>query len=132
MSNTQVKEFSTLLLQFLDNVYILCPNTILSNNKTIVNSFIKNNPELLIKFFVKNFLKYKNDLDQDPSTFLATHDLSADINTVGNMIDIKGFDLSQIFVFQQIWGTLSTDNKNIIISYMKYLFQLAELYFMNS
>lgn len=131
MEDTRTKsinDFSTLLLQFLDNVYVLCPNTILTNNKSFVTHFISTNSELTIKLFTKNFLKYKNELDNDPKSFLLIHDFSNDVQNIDELNAIKGFNISQIFMFQKIWGTLSENNKDIIIDYIRYLFQLAEIY----
>lgn len=122
---TIIQDFSTLLLQFLENTYILCPNTILSNNKNFVNNFISDNPEIIIKFFTKNFIQYKKELNDNPTLFLSTHNFSSDIEHID---ELKGFNFSQIFIFQQIWNNLNDHNKNIIIDYMQYLFQLAEMY----
>lgn len=121
-----IKDFKDIFLGFIENVYLLCPNSILTNNKSIINGIINNKPELIMNVYMSKVLVYKNEFEKDPEKFISTHNFEDDLDD-NDKNDIKDY-INQIFIFKNIWNGLTKQNKDIIIKYIKYLNTLSEKY----
>ena len=60
--------------------------------------------------------------NKDPNEFLLTHDFGEDFK------ELNEVPIDQIFTFKNIWNSLSDENKNILINYIKGLNKLAHKY----
>lgn len=118
-----VDKFIIAFNSFVENVKLLCPrNSIINNNAALINSFINNNKELIIKIYCKKVLIYQNEFNANPEGFLMTHDFKNDLQ------EFKEIPIDQIFIFKNIWQQLSQENKTILINYVKGLNKLAMKY----
>ena len=122
MCDKIISDFRDLFISFLQNIYILCPNTVLCHNKNIIESFIKQKTKIILEIYIKKVLIYKNDFNKNPELFISTHDFSNDLQ------EFKDISLDQVFMFKNIWNNLNDDNKKIIIQFINYFNQLAEKY----
>lgn len=122
MSDKLLNDFRDLFISFLQNMYILCPNTVLTHNKTIIESFIKQKINIVMDIYIKKVLIYKNDFNKNPELFISTHNFEEDLK------EFKDVKLDQIFIFRNIWNQLNNDNKKIIIQFINYFNQLSEKY----
>ena len=123
MSKEKVlNDFRDLFISFLQNMYILCPNTVLTHNKSVIESFIKQKINIVMDIYIKKVLIYKNEFNKNPELFISTHDFQQDLQ------EFKEVNLDQIFIFKNIWNQLNNDNKKIIIQFINYFNQLSEKY----
>lgn len=117
-----LNDFRDLFISFLQNMYILAPNTILTHNSSIIESFIKQKINIVMDIYIKKVLIYKNEFNKNPELFISTHDFQQDLQ------EFKEVNLDQIFIFKNIWNKLNNDNKKIIIQFISYFNQLSEKY----
>ena len=116
----EIEKFIKVFKSLIDNVKLLCPrNSIINNNAGLIDSFVSNNKELIVKIYCQKVLIYKNEFDKNPEQFLLTHDFKEDLK------DLKDFSIDQIFIFKNIWSQLNQENKDILINYVNGLNKLA-------
>lgn len=123
MESEIINKFIIAFKSLIENVKLLCPrNSIINNNSGIIDAFVSNNKELIIKIYCQKVLVYKTKFDENPEEFLLTHDFKDDLK------DLNEVPIDQIFIFKNIWKQLSQDNKNILINYVNGLNKLALKY----
>ena len=75
-------------------------------------------------YTLNSFMPYgsKVEFNKNPNEFLLTHDFGEDFK------ELNEVPIDQIFTFKNIWNSLSDENKNILINYIKGLNKLAHKY----
>lgn len=123
MEGEIINKFIIAFKSLIENVKLLCPrNSIINNNAGLIDSFVSNNKELIIKIYCQKVLIYKNKFDENPEEFLLNHNFKEDLK------DLDDVPIDQIFIFKNIWKQLSQDNKNILINYINGLNKLSLKY----
>jgi len=129
---TTIKDFYSTLQDLINNLTMICPDTIIAKNKKDIDNMVSKDIDITLaiqgknKFidnFVLNVLKYKKDIEARNENFFLTNNYSSEIN---NNQDY----MNKIFEFKTIWTTLNNTNKEYIFQYMSLLCILAENYFM--
>ena len=132
MSTTKdslVNDFNNTLLDLINNIAYVCPDTIIGNNSNYIQSLLKNseNKTKFIEAFVARVLVYKPQIDAGDESFFLNKSYDEDIKDVNS----SNMDLSsKVFEFKNIWKELNKENKDYIIQYMQLLCLLAQQYFM--
>ena len=118
-----VNKFIYVFKSLIENIKLLCPkNSIINNNANLIDSFVNNNKDLIIRIYCAKVLIYELAFNKDPNEFLLTHDFGEDFK------ELNEVPIDQIFTFKNIWNSLSDENKNILINYIKGLNKLAHKY----
>lgn len=127
--NTLAGDFNELLIDLVSNIADICPkSTIGVHIKDIVK--VINTPKHKVKFiewFVINILVYKSEIESGNDSFFMNK-----LDTKeGYSKELKGYErmTDKLFEFRNIWGSIKSENKLVIIEYMKLLCQLAQNYF---
>lgn len=121
-----IKDFNDTLLSLAENLAVVCPNSIVSNNIKLVRIAINtpNNKVLFIETFILKILKYKNEIKKGDENFFLNKSYEDDLSGDNNKL------LSYIFEFKSIWKNLNSQNKKTFIEYLSILCDLAEEYFL--
>lgn len=123
MEKEIIQKFIIAFKGLIENVKLLCPkNSIINNNAGLIDSFVSNNGELIIKIYCQKVLIYKTQFEENPENFLLNHDFKEDLT------DLKEVPIDQIFIFKNIWKQLNQENKIILINYINGLNKLALKY----
>ena len=118
-----VNKFIYVFKSLIENIKLLCPkNSIINNNANLIDSFVNNNKDLIIRIYCAKVLIYEVAFNENPNEFLLTHDFEEDFK------ELNEVPIDQIFTFRNIWNSLSDENKNILINYIKGLNKLAHKY----
>ena len=118
-----VNKFIYVFKSLIENIKLLCPkNSIINNNANLIDSFVNNNKDLIIRIYCAKVLIYEVEFNKNPNEFLLTHDFGEDFK------ELYEVPIDQIFTFMNIWNSLSDENKNILINYIKGLNKLAHKY----
>lgn len=124
MDNQCINEFNGLVMELASQLSKICPTSVISNNISVIKQMIKSHPTKIMDIFVMYVLKYKQQIDAGNETFFLENSyLSESKNDPDAM--------KQIFTFKNIWSTLHSDNKEVVIQYMQLLCQMALLYVNN-
>jgi hypothetical protein len=125
-----VKDFNDLTLELALNISYLCPTSLIGVHIKEIEKMIKN-PTFFYKFidlFCAKVLKYKEQIDNGSEDFFLKENYEKDLEEYN--AKFKRDDIiNHVFKFKSIWQTLDIHNKNVIITFMKYLGNLAEEYF---
>ncbi|AYV82175.1 MAG: hypothetical protein Homavirus13_4 [Homavirus sp.] len=123
--NQIVVEFNSVFLDFIRNIAVVCPNSIVGRNMIDIEKSFKNMPKKnsFIDAFVAKVLPYKSQIDEGNEDFFIKKDYSSDLD--GN--ESWG---SKVFEFKNIWSQFKKENKTIVIQYMQALCELAQEYFL--
>ena len=71
-----VNKFSYVFKSLIENIKLLCPkNSIINNNANLIDSFVNNNKDLIIRIYCAKVLIYEVEFNKNPNEFLLTHDL---------------------------------------------------------
>jgi len=126
--NQIVEDFNSTLLDLIENIADVCPDTIVADNKTTIKNtlFKAENKRKAIDTFVAKVLIYKPQIDSGNEDFFLNKSYDNDLKGVegGNALTGK------IFEFKSIWKNLKRKNKDFVIQYMQILCLLAQNYFM--
>jgi hypothetical protein len=115
-------DFNTLLLDLIQNIADVCPDSIVCIHKKTIERELKRyeNRTKFIDGFVGRVLQYKSKIDEGDETFFMHKSYDDDVTP----------DLShQVFEFKSIWSKLKKENKEFVIQYMQLLCELAQKYF---
>lgn len=128
--NNLVNEFNDVMIDFVENIATVCPQSIIADNlkyirtiyKDIINNKNEDYPkECFITLFMKYVLPHQIEIrNGDDSYFLTDHCYK----------NIKNNDyMSKIFHFKDLWKSLKQENKDIVIDYMVILCDISQEYF---
>jgi hypothetical protein len=122
--NQIVNDFNSTLLDLVQNISDVCPDTIIADNKTIIkNTLLKGkNKRKAIDTFVAKVLIYKPQIDSGNEDFFLNKSYDSDLKGVDTGNNISG----KIFEFKSIWKNLKRENKDFVIQYMQILCLLAQ------
>ncbi len=124
-----INDFNNTLLNCAQNLAIVCPNTLISDNIKDIEKIIKRKQNFtkFIDMFCMKVLKYKSQIDNMDEKFFMEKDYGSDVNDIGQ--SDPGDIVSKIFTLKDIWGKLSNDNRQIVMINMQILCALAQEYF---
>ena len=122
-SSLYLKGFTSQLTEFVTDLLLIYED----NQKLItcqrnIDLLVKNNPKMLILNWKKYITKYSKEIEEGDIEFFMNKDYKSDVGNKG----------SEYLVFidevKKIMTTMSEDNKNKVIKYIKNLNKLASLY----
>lgn len=120
-----INDFNNMLSSLILNISTVCPNSIVGRNISDIEKHIKS-PKNKVKFvelFCVRVLQYKNEIDNGDESFFMTKDYKDDLK------DSEGNLLNHVVSMKSIWKDLTKENKEIVISYMQMLCELALQYY---
>jgi len=122
--NGIVENFNNLALDLLINIADVCPNSIVGTNLSSIKSLFrsKTNKDKIITVFIEKILIYKDKIKNGEEDFFLNKSYDNDLDNDTSLT-------SKVFEFKNIWTELNPENKQIVISFMSYLCDLAEEYF---
>lgn len=116
-----VEDFNNVALQFIDQLTLICPNSIITNNTDLFKEIINKKKTTVIDQFALNLYDYKSQIDKCDEDFFLTNDFSDKTNNdktlIGLMLELKG-----------IWKKLNTLNKQKIFEYLQVLCYYTQEY----
>ena len=117
-----LKDFNSLLLDLIQNVADVCPNSVVGiHQKPIVREITRpDNKVKFVELFVARILQYKNQIDSGNDDFFLRKSYDSDVE--------QDF-MQQVFEFKSIWHEFKRENKDLVIQYMQLLCELAQKYF---
>jgi hypothetical protein len=125
-----VNDFNSTLIDLVENIGAVCPNTIIGNNMALIKKVLtsKDNQNKVIDTFVAKVLIYKPQIDVGDESFFLNKSYDDDLDDV----DAGGSITGKIFEFKNVWITLSSENKDLVIQYMQLLCMLGQQYFLET
>lgn len=132
-----INDFIETLMDLASNISILAPGTIISDNITRINDFMKNLKEedkkKVMEIFVTNvYSNYKKIIYDRNDTFFLNRPKSELVDTITNNVGdkINGYEsyIDKIFDLKDVWVKLSKENQNVIFDYLIILCELSESY----
>lgn len=123
-----IDDFNSTLTDLIDNIASVCPDNIISDNRTIIKKMLsrQDTRTKVIDTFVAKVLIYKPKIDEGNEEFFLGKSYDDDLQDVQDGTNLSG----KIFEFKNIWKKLSIDNKSFVIQYMQLLCILAQNYFL--
>ncbi|AYV78776.1 MAG: hypothetical protein Edafosvirus32_7 [Edafosvirus sp.] len=115
--------FNGTTLELADEMTKLFPKSLISTNLKDLKNLIKMYPKKLIELFVIYVLPDKEEIDNENEKYFLENSFNKHIKDDNNLI-------KQMFQFKTIWKQLDDENKKTVISYMKFLCEYAQQYFM--
>ena len=120
---TSLAEFNKTLLDLTEQLALICPNTVVSNNLGNLRMVLNNFPSKVIELFIIHVLPDKERIDAGDRDYFLNK--SYDDALEGDTNATKKF-----FEFKDIWYKLSDENQNLVVQYMQCLCFYAQEYFM--
>lgn len=125
MTTEIVSDFNNVLISLALNVADVCPNSLIGVHIKDIEKTIKrpDNFKKFINLFCTRVLQYKDQIDEGNEDYFLEKDYKG---------DLKGEEssaLTHILSFKSIWKELKPDNKQIVITSMQILCELAQQYF---
>lgn len=119
MTSSQVcMWFNTTTLHLVTEIARLFPKSTIANNIQEIKNMMRTKESKLIELFVINVLPEKEYIDSGNEDYFL------------GKTDKKNKSNKQLFEMKEIWMKLSKDNKKMMISYMKFMCEYAQRYFM--
>lgn len=124
-----VIDFNETLLSLAINISNACPNSLIGNNINEIQRTIKKlkpndkNFNKFIELFTVKVLQYKTQIDSGDESFFMDKDYKSDLGEEHDSY----FD--SVVSLKSIWKDLKKENKQIVISFMQVLCELAQQYF---
>lgn len=118
-----VRAFNDYMIASIEQVSYVCPNSIISNNKDFMKSYIKKSPDKIIDLFVLYVLKDKEKIDRGDDEYFLREQRYEDV--IGGDKSL----LSKFFEFKDIWLGLTESNKHAVRTMMQTLSNIALQYF---
>jgi hypothetical protein len=120
---TSISNFNKTLLDLSEQLSLVCPNTVISNNLGNLRMVINNFPNKIIELFIIHALPDKDRIDAgDKEYFLG--------KSYNDALDNDKDATKKFFEFKDIWYKLSDENQNLVVQYMQCLCYYAQEYFM--
>jgi len=118
-----VNDFNNTLLDLCQQLSLICPNTVISNNLPNLRMVINNFPNKIIELFIIHVLCDKDKIDAGDKDYFLNKSYD---DALGNDMDTT----KKFFEFKDIWLTLTLQNQNLVIQYMQCLCYYGQEYFM--
>ena len=120
---TSISNFNKTLLDLTEQLALICPNTVVSNNLGNLRMILNNFPNKIIEIFIIHALPDKDKIDAgDKDYFLG--------KSYNDALDNDQQTTKKFFEFKDIWYKLSDENQNLVVQYMQCLCYYAQEYFM--
>jgi hypothetical protein len=123
--NAIITDFNGVLLSLALNVADVCPTSIIGVHITDIEKLLnkKENFKKFIDLFCTRVLIYKSRIDEGDEDYFLEKDFKSDLK------DEESSALTHVLSFKSIWKDLKHDNKQIVITSMQMLCELAQNYF---
>ena len=121
MSNLQ--NFNNTVCGLAEQLSIVCPNSVISNNINNLKMIIKSYPDKIIGLFIMYVLPDKEKIDSGDNDYFLKK--SYDNVAKENEVSIQKF-----FEFKNVWYELSHENQELVKQYMQCLCYYSQEYFM--
>jgi len=118
-----LNDFNKTLLDLSEQLSLICPNTIISNNLSNLRMVINNFPNKIIELFIIHVLPDKDRIDASDKDYFLNKSYTDALDNDTNAT-------KKFFEFKDIWFKLSNENQNLVIQYMQCLCYYAQEYFM--
>jgi hypothetical protein len=120
--NEIINDFNEYIMNLVTEISIICPNSIISNNKTKISKLIEIKKNKLVELFIIYVLPDKEHIEQENDDYFIN-------NSYKHITNDENDTIKQVFEFKHIWKNLNSTNKQIVRDYMKILLSLASDYF---
>jgi hypothetical protein len=117
------QQFNSTTLDFAEQLSLVCPNSVISNNLHNVRLIINNHPNKIIELFIIYVLPDKDKIDSGDKSYFEN-------KSYDNQLNNNNFAIQKFFEFKDIWYKLSEENKNLVVQYMQCLCYYAQEYFL--
>jgi hypothetical protein len=120
-----LQQFNSTILDLAEQLSIVCPNSIISNNAGNFKMIVSACPKKIIELFIIYVLPDKDKIDKGDNDYFLnkTYDDVAKENSVS---------LQKFFEFKGIWKELSAENQKLVIQYMQCLCYYSQDYFITN
>lgn len=121
MSN--VTDFNKTLLDLSEQLSLICPNTVVSNNLGNLRMVMNNFPSKILELFIIHVLPDKDRIDASDKDYFLN-------KSYDDALDNDKNATKKFFEFKDIWYKLSNENQTLVVQYMQCLCYYAQEYFM--
>ena len=118
------KEFNEKLLVLVEGIARATNKKFILNNIGFLKRIINIDKKKPIDFFVIYLLPHKEEIDAGNEDFFLTYEFKSK--------EVNSKIMKNIFEFKNIWSTLTKDNKETVINYMRYLCSISQAYFIQN
>jgi hypothetical protein len=119
-----IKEFNEKLLVLVEGIARATNKKFIINNIGFLKKIINIDKKRPIDFFIIYILPHKEEIDTGNENFFLTYELKS--------TDLSSKIMKNIFEFKNIWSTLTNENKETVVNYMKYLCSISQTYFLQN
>lgn len=119
-----IKEFNEKLLVLVEGIARATNKKFIINNIGFLKKIINRDKKRPIDFFIIYILPHKEEIDTGNENFFLTYELKS--------TDLSSKIMKNIFEFKNIWSTLTNENKETVVNYMKYLCSISQTYFLQN
>lgn len=125
MATQIIIDFNDVLISLALNIADVCPNSIIGVHIKDIEKTIKKkeNFKKFIDLFCIRVLQYKSKIDEGNESYFLDKDFKSDLR------DGESDALTHILSFKSIWKELKQSNKEVVITSMQILCELAQQYF---
>jgi hypothetical protein len=120
---SSVSNFNKTLLDLSEQLSLICPNTVVSNNLGNLRMVINNFPSKILELFIIHVLPDKDRIDEGDRDYFLN-------KSYNDALDNDKDATKKFFEFKDIWYKLSNENQNLVVQYMQCLCYYAQEYFM--
>ena len=125
MASESLEQFNSTVLDLAEQLSIVCPKSIISNNIGNLRMVIKNFPKKVIELFIIYVLPDKARIDNGENDYFVN-------KTYDDIAKDNNFSVQKIFEFKNIWVSLSPENQQLVIQYMQCLCYYSQTYFLEN
>lgn len=120
---SSLTNFNKTLLDLSEQLSLVCPNTVISNNLMNLRMVINNFPSKILELFIIHVLPDKDRIDDGDKNYFLN-------KSYDDALDNDADATKKFFEFKDIWYKLSDENQQLVIQYMQCLCYYAQEYFM--
>lgn len=116
-------EFNSTVIELADQLSIVCPGSLISNNIGNLKMIIRSHPTKVIELFIIYVLPDKDKIDEGNNDFFLN-------KSYEDVVEKTEIPVGNIFEFKNIWYKLKYENQELVKQYMQLLCYHAQEYFL--
>ena len=120
---SSVDNFNKTLLDLSEQLSLICPNTVVSNNLGNLRMILNNFPNKILELFIIHVLPDKDKIDAGDKDYFLN-------KSYNDALDNDTNATKKFFEFKDIWYKLSNENQTLVVQYMQCMCYYAQEYFM--
>ena len=123
MISENLNNFNSTVIDLAEQLSLICPNSIISNNINLIKSVIKNKPTKIIELFIIYVLPDKSKIDKGDDDFFLN-------KSYNDEVEKHSISINKVFEFKNIWNKISIENQEVVKQYMQCLCYYSQEYFL--